>query len=125
MSEESRETTGGGDGSKETRTWGMFLHLSMLTGFVIPFAGLVAPIVIWQLKKSELPELDSHGKAATNWIISATIYGLGFFVLSFLLIGIPLLFVLGGLCVVFPIIAGIKANNGEHWKYPMSIEFLK
>ncbi len=33
--------------------------------------------------------------------------------------------VLGVLAVVFPIIAGIKANNGEVWKYPLSINFIK
>ena len=107
------------------KQWAMILHLSLLAGFIIPFAGLIAPIVIWQLKKEEMPELDAHGKIVVNWLISALIYGAVCFVLSFVLIGIPLLFVLGILSVVFPIIGGIKANNGEVWKYPLSISFIK
>lgn len=110
---------------KDTRQWAMFLHLSLLAGFVIPLAGLVAPIIIWQIKKEELPAIDAHGKVVMNWIISALIYGAVCFVLAFVIIGIPLLFVLSLLHVIFAIIGGIKANNGELWKYPLSISFLK
>ena len=60
---------------KETRNWAMFLHLSLLSGFLIPFAGLIAPIVIWQLKKEEMPEIDAHGKMVANFILSMLIYG--------------------------------------------------
>src|SRR5207248_4635078 len=47
---------------QQTRQWALFLHLSILAGFVVPFAGLIVPIVIWQLKKAELPGIDVHGK---------------------------------------------------------------
>jgi uncharacterized Tic20 family protein len=103
----------------------MILHFSLLSGYIIPLAGLVAPIVIWQLKKTEFPEIDDHGKVVINWVISAVIYACVFLLLSFLVIGLPLLVVLGVLCVVFPIVGGIKANNGELWPYPLSIRFLK
>lgn len=110
---------------QQTRQWGMFLHLSVLAGYVVPVAGLVAPILIWQLKKDELPGLDQHGKNALNWIISEIIYAVFCALLVFVLIGIPLLIALTVLGMGFPIIAGIKANNGEVWKYPLAIEFLK
>ena len=29
------------------------------------------------------------------------------------------------LLIVFVIIATIKANNGEYWKYPLTIQFIK
>jgi uncharacterized protein len=109
---------------QQTRQWGMLLHLSVLAGYVMPFAGLVVPIVIWQLKKDELRGVDIHGKNALNWIISHIIYGIVSFLLCFVVIGIPLLFILGVLAVVFPIIAGTKANNGEYWRYPLSIRFV-
>ena len=44
--------------------------------------------------------------------------------LSFILIGIPLLILLGVLCVVFPIIGAIKANDGIAWPYPGSYRFF-
>jgi uncharacterized Tic20 family protein len=112
-------------GQQNVRNWCMFLHFSLLTGFVIPLAGLVAPIVVWQIKKADMPEIDAHGKVVVNWLISAFIYAVICVVLSVIVIGIPLMFVLGVLTIIFPIIGGIKANEGQLWKYPLSIEFLK
>jgi uncharacterized Tic20 family protein len=104
----------------------MFLHLSQLLGFtVLPLLGLIAPIIIWQIKKEQYPSIDEHGKTVVNWIISELIYGAIAFVLVFVVIGIPVLAVLGMLGLVFPIIGGIKANNGELWHYPMSINIVK
>jgi len=110
---------------RQTRQWALFLHLSVLAGFVLPLAGLLAPIVIWQLKKAELPGIDVHGRNALNWIISMIIYFVLCVILVFVLIGIPMLVALGVVAIVFPIVAGIKANNGEVWKYPLAIPFLK
>jgi uncharacterized Tic20 family protein len=109
---------------RQTRQWAFLLHLSVLAGFALPFA-LVVPLAIWQLKKEDLPGIDAHGKNAINWIISAAIYAVVCVLLVFVVIGIPMLIMLGILAVVFPIMAAIKANNGELWKYPLSIPFLK
>jgi len=111
-------------GDLPANQWAMFLHLSLLAGLLVPVAGLVAPIVIWQIKKDELPILDVHGKNVVNWIISKLLYLVACFLLIFVLIGIPLLIVLAVLSVVFPIIGAIKANKGEVWKYPLTITFL-
>jgi uncharacterized protein len=109
----------------QIKQWGLFLHLSLLAGFIVPLAGLVTPIIIWQLKKNDLPGLDIHGKNVVNWIISDLIYVAIGSILCVVLIGIPILIALGIVSIVFPIIGGIKANNGEVWKYPLTIRFVK
>jgi uncharacterized Tic20 family protein len=110
---------------QKTRQWGFILHMSVLAGFLLPPAGFIAPIVIWQLKKDELPGVDSHGKNAMNWLMSAAIYMVVSVLLVFAIIGIPMMIALGAVAIVFPIIAAIKANHGELWTYPMSIRFLR
>lgn len=110
---------------RQTREWAMFLHLSQLLGMLVPLGGLVAPILIWQIKKEALPELDAHGKLVLNWVLSALIYFVVALLLTMILIGIPLLIALVVVSIVFPIIGGVKANNGELWPYPLSIGFLK
>jgi len=112
-------------GNLQPKQWAMFVHFSVLAGFVVPFVGLILPIILWQIKKDEIPEIDVHGKIVVNWLISALIYSAVGLLLTFVLIGIPLLFILGVLCVVFPVIGGIKANNGEVWNYPLTIQILK
>lgn len=108
-----------------TRQWAMILHLSQFAGFLIPFAGMVVPIVIWQIKKKDLPGLDVHGCHAANWILTEIIFMIIFTILALVFIGIPLMIILGILGIIFPIIAAIKGANGEAWRYPMSITFFR
>ena len=108
----------------DARQWATFLHLSLLAGFVLPGAGFVLPIVLWQVKKNELPGIDAHGKVVANWLISALIYSVVCGLLTFVLIGLPLLAVLGLLAIIFPIIGAVRANEGILWPYPLSIRFF-
>ncbi|MDQ3324071.1 MAG: DUF4870 domain-containing protein [Acidobacteriota bacterium] len=109
----------------DQKKMGLFLHLSQLLNFILPPAGLVVPIVLWQVKKDKMPALDAHGKMVTNWIISSVIYWAISFVLMFVLVGFAGFIILGIVGIVFPIIGAIKANNGEFWEYPLTIKFLK
>ena len=115
----------GGDISSDVNMWSMFIHLSQFCGYVIPLAGLIVPIVLWQIKKSDSEIIDKHGRIVVNWIITEFIYGIVFALLCLIIIGIPLLFALVVVGIVFPIIGGIKANNGEVWPYPLSIKFFR
>jgi len=109
----------------EQKQMGLFLHLSLLIyTFAFPI-GAVAPILIWQLKKDEIPGLEAHGKMVANWMISLAIYFAVSFVLAFVLIGFLGFLAFGIMAIVFPIIGAIKANNGELWEYPLTIKFLK
>ena len=104
--------------------------LAVLIG--VPFGNVLGPLLVWQLKKNEFPSVEIHGKAALNFqltvlIAAAVVFAAGF-ILSLIFIGIFLfpVAILIGLCgVVFAIIAGVKANDGEEYRYPYSIEFVK
>ncbi|MCC9643652.1 DUF4870 domain-containing protein [Rhodopirellula sp. JC740] len=108
----------------ETKTWAMILHFSQFAGYVVPIAGFLAPIIIWQLKKNDLPELDAHGRNVTNWIISEFIYSVACFILIFVGIGFLGFALLALLSLIFPIIGGVKASQGEVWKYPLTLSFI-
>src|SRR5215204_1737478 len=104
----------------DEKQMGMFLHLSQLINIIIPPVGIIAPIVLWQMKKDEMPALDAHGKMIVNWLISSIIYAIISGILTLVIVGIFGLLAVGVLSVVFPIIGGIKANNGELWEYPLT-----
>lgn len=104
-------------------TYCMLLHLSQLLGF--SGAGIAVPIIMWAVNKDKSETVDRHGKNVLNWLISELIYAIGCAVLCLVLIGIPLAVALVVIGIVFPIIGAVKANNGDEWKYPMSIAFLK
>jgi uncharacterized Tic20 family protein len=77
---------------------------------------------MWIANKEVNPTVDKHGKNIMNFIISFIIYTA---ILCITIIGIPLAVVVGILYIVFVIIAAVKVNNGEDWKYPLTIEFIK
>src|SRR5471032_1857679 len=109
----------------DQRQMGMFLHLSQLANVILFPVGIILPIVLWQTQKEKMPALDAHGKMVVNWMISSTIYIFVSIILMFFIIGFLTIFAVGILGIVFPIIGGIKANNGELWEYPLTIKFLK
>jgi len=101
------------------------MHISLLAGFILPGLGLAIPVTMWLLNKDNNPKVDSVGRHIVNFMISMLIYLAVSGILSCILIGVPMLISLSILYVVFVIIAAIKANSGESWKYPLTIDFLK
>ena len=111
--------------NKDANQWAMFVHFSLFAGYIVPLAGLLLPIILWQIKKDQYPFVDVHGKIVVNWIISLVIYAAICAVLIFVVIGIVGFVLLGVLTIIFPIIGGIKANQGEVWEYPLTIKFIR
>jgi uncharacterized Tic20 family protein len=103
----------------EINQWCMFMHLGLLAGYVVPFGGLVVPIVLWQLKKDVSPQIDQHGRMVASAMVAFVLYGILALILCLVLVGFVLLPAVGICGVVFPIIGGIKANDGEYWPYPL------
>lgn len=111
--------------SEDDRNYAMLLHLSQLAGYLIPFAGLIIPLVMWLVKRDTNPYIDANGKVVFNWIISAFIYGVVSVILMFILIGFAMAFALAICHVVFAIIGAIRAKDGIVQDYPLTIKFFK
>ncbi len=111
--------------TKDERTFAMLCHLTSLSGLVVPFGNIIVPLVLWLLKKDTMPFVDDQGKESLNFQISMTIYLLVCIPLLFVLIGIPLMIILGLADVILTVIATIKANEGIAYRYPLTIRFLK
>ena len=125
----------------EENNWGMFCHLSVLSGFILPFGNILGPLIIWLMKKDESTFVNDQGKEALNFQISVFIYIIGAVLLLlllfaiaiflpvigflFLILGILLIIGIGIAETVFVIIAGVKANRGEAYRYPLTIRFIK
>lgn len=111
--------------SADAKKWAMIIHLSALVGFLGNGIGfLLAPLIIWLIKREEDPFLDDQGKEAVNFQITMIIAGFIAGLLVFVVVGLFLLLILLLLELILPIIAGIKASNGERYRYPFTIRFL-
>ena len=114
----------------EEATWAMAAHLSAFLTFIVPIPGvsILAPFIIWTMKRETMPAVDYHGKEAINfnlsmiiWIVVAVFAGLLLFVFG-LFLTVPLV---GLAWFVLVIVAAVKASNGERYRYPFTIRFLK
>ena len=115
-----------------------------------PFINILGPLVVWVLKKNEHPFIDAQGKESLNFQISFTLYSLIVGIIAvivalvfvggnifYILQALLLLFALAGIWLVLlavligflqfvlVIIASVKASNGEFYRYPFTIRFIK
>ena len=121
-----QESPGSKEVNKDARMWAMICHLAGLAGLPVPVIGnIVAPLIIWQIKKDEFPFVDEQGKEAVNFQISISIYFIVSVFLCCICIGAFLVAAVIIIFFVFLLIAAVKANNGYHYRYPLSIRFIK
>ena len=102
----------------EDTTWAVLAHLSY---FVF---GLIAPLVIYLVKKDESPFTRQHAAEALNFHITLLIAAIVSGILILVLIGVLLLIVLfiGG--AVYAILAALAAGRREPYRYPLTIRFV-
>src|SRR4051794_35065816 len=63
-----------GDASKDEKMWAMLSHLTALCGYlIVPFGNIIAPLVIWLIKKDTMPLVDDQAKESLNFQITLTI----------------------------------------------------
>ncbi len=114
----------------DSRSWALAAHLSPLAGLLVGLPP-IGPLIVYLAKKDD-PFVRRHAAEALNFNISFLIYaivlGAAAFVLLFVLIGlalIPLLFALLVAWIVLIALAANKAGQGEEFRYPLTIRFLR
>ena len=110
---------------QEERKWAMLSHLGTFSAFFIPFGNIIAPLVIWQIKKRESSFVVQHSKESLNFQISLLIYYFVATLLALIIIGFLLFIGLFILNIIFVIFAGLKAIEGENYRYPITFRFFK
>ena len=87
--------------------------------------GWIPPLIIWLVKKGESSFIDDNGKEALNFQITIAIANVVAFMLVFVIIGFFLLMALNVFNIVIVIIAAIKANEGQKYRYPVCLRLIK
>lgn len=111
--------------SAEVRQIAMFCHLATLIGLFVPFASLIGPLLVWQLKKDHDAFINDQGREAMNFQITVAIGMMVSFLLMFVVIGILMVFIVFVWWLVLSIIGGVKANEGVAYRYPLTLRLIK
>jgi uncharacterized Tic20 family protein len=123
-----QDSPGSKEINKEARMWGMICHLAGLGGLIpiVPIIGsVIGPLIVWQIKKEEFGFVADQGKEALNFQISILMYAIVSGLLCFACVGFVLLPAVYIFDLIFLLIAAVKANDGEHYRYPLTIRFIK
>jgi len=110
----------------EERLYASACHFAGLPIFTaIALANILAPLVIWLIKRDTMPFVDEHGKESLNFQITALLAYVVAIVTACAGIGIALIAVVAVLQIIFPIIGGIAAYEGKSYKYPVTLRLIK
>jgi uncharacterized Tic20 family protein len=103
------------------RTLAALTHLSGLAGYLIPFGGVIVPIVIWIVKKdSDVVSSIAKQAVLLNFVVFALICVTAILWITVILIPLVVIFwcFLGLVAIVLPIVGAIKAFDGRYYVYP-------
>ena len=114
-----------GYANSDEKTWALIAHFGgIITGFI-------APLVALLVKGNESPTVRAHAVEALNfqitWGVAAIIGWILAVCTSFFTFGLLFILPLGAwaVIVIFGIMAGLKANEGQLYTYPMSVRIVK
>lgn len=119
------------DADSNARQWAMFAHLSAILASVVGGLSFLGPMLIYLIKKDEHPFIADQAREALNFNLSFLIYALALGIVSLLLlifiIGFFLFFLFFPMAIaglVLSIVGAVKANNGEAYRYPLTIRMI-
>jgi len=101
-----------------------FTSLGNILGILI---GFISPLIFWLIYRDRSKFLDTNLKSALNFHLTTIIAFIAASILTAVTFGILsiLFLVIGVLILIFCILAFVKTRNGENYKYPLSIPFVK
>ncbi len=103
----------------DSRGWAAAAQLIPIIGL-----GFIAPLVIWLIKRDEDAFVEYWAREALNFQLTLLIWIIIGIVTLLIIVGIFILIAVGIGALVLAIIAGVKAANGEFWRYPLTIRFV-
>jgi uncharacterized Tic20 family protein len=101
------------------KIWSMLSHLSFLLG-----VGILLPLVVYLAMRKESAYVAENAREALNFHISVIIYCICCIPLTLILIGVPLLIIIGLGTLVLAIVAAVKASDGNCYRYPLTLRLV-
>jgi len=125
--EQTHDATAGAgvDLSPDEKNWGMFCHVAVFAGCIVPLGNIIGPLVIWLIKKDQYGFVDYNARQALNFQITLLLAMLVSGLLAFVLIGILMLIGIGIFALVVTIQAIVASGRGQYYSYPCSIRFIR
>lgn len=103
----------------DEKLWATLIHVGGILFYFLP--SLIGYIVL----RDRGPFIREHTATALNFQLTMLIASVIGGILTLLLIGFFILIAVAIVIIVFSIIAAVAANNGQSYRYPLSITFVR
>jgi uncharacterized Tic20 family protein len=109
----------------EERNWAVGCHLAALSGLITGIGFILGPLIVWLVKKDESAFVSDQGKEALNFQITMALAFVAACALIIVVIGIPLLILIGLFNLLCIVMAAVKASEGTTYRYPLNLRLIK
>ena len=103
----------------DEKLWSTLIHLGGIFFSIVP--ALVGHLVL----KDRGPFVAAHTKTALNFQLTLLIVYVAGGFLQWLIFPVIAVVAAGIFALVMSIVAAVAANNGQYYRYPLTIEFIK
>jgi uncharacterized Tic20 family protein len=103
----------------DEKTWSILVHLGGI------FLAWLAPLIGYILLKDRGPFVRAHVVTALNFQLTLLIAYVVGVVSSLFFVGLLVILAAAILAVIFSIMAAVAASNGQYYRYPLTIEFVR
>lgn len=131
--EDPNRPSGARADDRDARNWAVAAHLAWL----VTFAGVpppIGPLVVWLVKRNDHPFVDDQAREALNFQLSILIYaivgallavvlGIATLGVGFLAV-IPVAIAFGLVVLILPIVAAVRASEGDRYRYPLTLRLV-
>lgn len=108
------------------RLYATCIHLTLLAYPIMPFVIVLAPLVMWLVRRNDSPFIDDHGRETVNFHLSLVLYALAIGPVALVTCGLGAVLWLAvyALGLVGMVLAAVAAHRGEYFRYPATLRLL-
>jgi len=116
-----------GYANNDEKTWTLIAHFGGAAGALIGggCGGWIAPLVAMVAKGNESPTVRANAVSALNFQILVSLAAVAGYITLCIAIGfiiLPIAVIAG---ILFGVLGGLKANEGQFYKYPITVSIVK
>lgn len=116
-----------GYANNDEKTWALVAHFGGAAGMFVlgGVGGWIAPLIALMSRGNQSATVRQHAVNALNFQLTWSIVGVIGYVTLCIVIGFVIIPVAALVGIIFGIVAGVKANDGVVYEYPVSVKMIK
>jgi hypothetical protein len=116
-----------GYANNDEKTWALIAHFGGAAGMFVlgGVGGWIAPLIALVSRGNQSATVRQHAINALNFQLTWSIIGVIGYATICIIIGLIIFPIAALIGIIFGIIGGVRANDGQLYEYPVTIKMVK